>query len=547
MFTNPSDPPAGLSNPGVPQYALEGRVVTMDAAYSVLDTGSVYIDGGKIVAVNPTGTPPPAGYEHAPIIQTGGTIYPGLIELHNHLSYNALQLWQVPRRYTNRSQWSGTPEYRQRISGPMEVLGRTPGYVEAIVRYVECKCLFSGVTTSQGIALFSNQGISRYYRGIVRNVEQTEDADLPEATTHLADVEAVDSAKFFARLQRCTCLLLHLSEGTDEQARSHFTALHLPDDTWAITSALAGIHSLALTLDDFQTLQERGGAMVWSPLSNLLLYGKTADIKAAKENGVRISIGADWSPSGSKNLLGELKVARLHSAANGDLFTDRELLSMATRTAAEILQWDKVLGSIEPGKHADLLIVTTDKSDPYAALLQARETDITLVIIDGVPRFGATDLMTHFGPGTENWQVGQAARSLNLGEEASDPAIEALSLHDASDRLRDGLQQLPKLAGDLERSVVRAFPEAQAPQWFLRLDEPDLEGITLRPFLDQGIAGLEAIRDQLKATASVPLSQVLVPLDLDPLSVVDDTTFFERLQHQINLPDYIKHGLPTLY
>jgi len=40
---------------------------------------------------------------------------------------------------------------------------------------------------------------------------------------------------------------------------------------------------------------------------------------------------------------------------------------------------------------------------------------------------------------------------------------------------------------------------------------------------------------------------VLVPLDLDPLSVIDDTTFFERLQHQINLPDYIKHGLPTLY
>jgi len=95
--------------------------------------------------------------------------------------------------------------------------------------------------------------------------------------------------------------------------------------------------------------------------------------------------------------------------------------------------------------------------------------------------------------------------------------------------------------------VVRAFPEAQAPQWFLRLDEPDLEGITLRPFLDQGIAGLEAIRDQLKAAASVPLSQVLVPSDLDPLSVIDDTTFFERLQHQINLPDYIKHGLPTLY
>ena len=42
-----------------------------------------------------------------------------------------------------------------------------------------------------------------------------------------------------------------------------------------------------------------------------LLYGKTADIAAAKAAGVRLGIGSDWSPSGSKNLLGELKVARL--------------------------------------------------------------------------------------------------------------------------------------------------------------------------------------------------------------------------------------------
>ena len=51
--------------------------------------------------------------------------------------------------------------------------------------------------------------------------------------------------------------------------------------------------------------------MVWSPMSNLLLYGGTADIAAALAAGVRIGIGSDWSPSGSKNLLGELKVAWL--------------------------------------------------------------------------------------------------------------------------------------------------------------------------------------------------------------------------------------------
>lgn len=541
MLTTPIDPLTG------PQYALQGRVVTMDSAYSVLDSATIYIDAGKIVAVQPMGMRPPAGYENIPNIQTQGTIYPGLIELHNHLSYNALQLWQVPRLYTNRDQWSGIPEYRKLISGPMAVLGHTPGYVEAIVRFVECKCLFGGVTTSQGIALYSNQGITQYYRGIVRNVEQTEDADLPEALSHLADIEAVKGQQFLARLRRCTCLLLHLSEGTDEAARSHFTALHLPDNTWAITPALAGIHSLALEPEDFQTLQVHGGAMIWSPLSNLLLYGKTADVKTAKQNGVRIGIGSDWSPSGSKNLLGELKVAHLYSAANGSLFTDRELLSMATRTAAEILHWEKVVGTIEAGKRADLVVVAGDSKDPYTTFLQAHETDITFVIINGVPRCGDPTLMMHFGNGTEQWQVGQVARILNLAQATANPIVEGLSLLEASDRLRDGLNRLPQLASDLEHPKLKAFSEISTPQWYLRLDQAALEGISLRPFLDQGIKGLEAARERLKLTVSVPLSQVLEPMELDALTVADDTTYIDRLRQQGNLPNFIKQGLPTLY
>jgi hypothetical protein len=50
------------------------------------------------------------------------------------------------------------------------VIGKTPVLVPPLIRYVEAKCLVSGVTTSQGIARFSNAGIRRFYRGIVRNV-----------------------------------------------------------------------------------------------------------------------------------------------------------------------------------------------------------------------------------------------------------------------------------------------------------------------------------------------------------------------------------------
>ena len=49
--------------------------------------------------------------------------------------------------------------------------------------------------------------------------------------------------------------------------------------------------------------------VVWSPYSNMLLYGETMDIKAAIEAGVTIGLGSDWTPTGSKSVLEELVVA----------------------------------------------------------------------------------------------------------------------------------------------------------------------------------------------------------------------------------------------
>jgi len=50
-----------------------------------------------------------------------------------------------------------------------------------------------------------------------------------------------------------------------------------------------------------------------------------------------------------------------------------------------------------------------------------------------------------------------------------------------------------------------------------------------------------------EAAAAVPLSELLEPLALDPLTVVDDRNFLDRVGQQTNLPDFIKEGLPELY
>ncbi|HET6675352.1 MAG TPA: amidohydrolase family protein [Nitrospiraceae bacterium] len=537
------------------KIALSGRLVLMDEASTVIPQGVLYMDKGNIVAVTEAGAPCPVGFESVSIINSRGTIFPGLIELHNHLAYNALRLWDVPKPYTNRDQWARIPDYRKLISGPMQIIGKTPELVPSLIRYVECKSLLGGVTTSQGIQLFSNAGIRRFYRGLVRNVEQTDEKGLPEAVTRVADIDARDAGRFLGRLKKASCFLLHLSEGVDETARKHFLALQISDQDWAIGPQLAGIHCAGLAEEDFKIYGEKQGAMIWSPLSNLLLYGKTARIKSAKKAGVRIGIGSDWSPSGSKNLFGELKVARLVSQAEGDVFSDRDIVSMATRQAAAILQWDAALGSLEAGKRADLLVISGATGDPYESVVTAKETSIRLVMINGVARYGFPSLMRRLGAAGENIQVGGSARMVFLEHESADPTVGALSLKAAMKTLKEALRQLPELAREREqpdaaprgvlRRLVQGMPSQQ--EWTLALDELEDTGLDLRPRLP--LRGEQALTGPTRAPTLMasPLSEIVEPLDLDPLTVADDATFLSRIDRQLNLPDFVKTGLKAMY
>jgi cytosine/adenosine deaminase-related metal-dependent hydrolase len=558
---SPIDPLSG------PKLALAGRIVTMDAAFSVVNDGAIYIDAGVIVAVQDRKTPPPAGFEAIAPLATRGTIYPGLIELHNHLCYNVLPLWSpVPKRFEHRGQWPDHPDYRKLISGPMTVIGEyrdehgQAALLAPLVRYVECKCLLGGVTTTQGIMLNSNAGVQRFYRGIVRNVEQTDDPALSEALGRIADVDAKDAKAFLARLKKeDSCMLLHLSEGvtrdgqTDSIARKHFLALQVAPDQWAINDRFSGIHAAGLLPEDFQVLAAHGGSMVWSPLSNLLLYGDTARVIDARKAGVRIALGSDWSPSGSKNLLGELKIAWLYSQKKlGGFFKASDILAMATRDAAAVLKWDKALGSLEAGKRADILVIFGRNGEAHQALIEAKETAIQLVMINGVARYGTPANMKALGAEGEALRVGRTARRLFLGQETSDPDVAKVSLGDATRALRDALQNIAALAAQLEtvkpKTLTRTALDAPEPVvWALALDELRDTGVEQRPRLP--FAGPKDFTGPERAVtrASKPLSGLLQPIALDPLTVADDPGFLTSLANQPNVPEEIRAAIASLY
>ena len=179
-----------------------------------------------------------------------------------------------------------------------------------------------------------------------------------------------------------------MSEGVDKTARCWFQRLKMVNGDWAINDAFCGIHNTALLEEDLHLIAQRQGSMVWSPLSNYLLYGDTVKLDAVKRSGILTALGSDWAPSGSKNLLGELKVAWLANQENGALFSAEELVAMVTINPARIAHWDSLLGSIEAGKRADLIAINGQTGNDFMRLIEARETSVTLVTIDGVPRAG---------------------------------------------------------------------------------------------------------------------------------------------------------------
>ena len=287
---------------------VTGHLVTFDEARPEIPSGALYIDrDGLIVAVADTADPPPPGFEQANRVDTDGVVYPGLIDLHNHIAYNCLSLWAAPGRsapWTARSEWPQDPDYLPSITLPVNALCAAAG--KAVLKYVETKAVVGGVTAIQG-----SSKVGRPFEGwMVRNVEyetfRTGVIRVRQA------VFALEKEKEFRKVKRQLdagdAFIYHLSEGTDPALRAEYEAMGAHG---CIAPRFVGIHCTALGDPQFADWTPRGGSVVWSPFSNLWLYGATTDVAAARARGLRLCLGSDWAPSGTKSLLGELKVADL--------------------------------------------------------------------------------------------------------------------------------------------------------------------------------------------------------------------------------------------
>ncbi|MEZ4393489.1 MAG: amidohydrolase family protein [Polyangiales bacterium] len=392
------DPAVSARTPSVTPGAedrivLRGRVIAStgvipqgEVLITVTGTGTSRVGRITCVAASCAGRP---GYVGATVISTAGVISPGLVDTHNHPQYNWLPPWPPPRLFLNSDQWQGVAEYRAFTQPLRDNEGM---YTCEMVKWGELRSLYAGTTTLQGVpnrncvtrTLVRDIEYGANFEGIDRHRPNTLGIGTVSASTAMGLRADMDSGAL-------TAYILHLGEGINESSRREFDLMLQRN---LLTSAMVIIHGTALGAPEFDLMGRAGAKLVWSPRSNVILYGRTTDVGAAMDAGILMALAPDWSPSGGPNLLSEMRYARYVSrTALNNRLTDRMIFDMATRNAALVVDRPQV-GEIAEGRYADIMVVPDRGCDGYSTIVDAPAADVRLVLVNGQPLYGDSMVMT---------------------------------------------------------------------------------------------------------------------------------------------------------
>ncbi len=505
---------------------LVGKVVTMNDAGDVLPHARVWLAGGKIMAIARDGEALPDAAKDAPVVDSKGVIYPGIIDLHNHPEYAIYPLLPIQRKYKDRYEWRWYDDvYNKRITFPQEVLTR-PHYLDLgieIGRYGEYKALAGGTTSLQGGR--TNLAYSKE-ECLVRNIENSQ----VEPRVASSRVDIGRSAKEWAAMQAERAkgpMAVHLAEGPSPRMAFEFNAIK---DSNLLGPELIAIHGVGLTEPQFKEMAAVGAKLVWSPLSNLMLYGQTANVAAARRAGVSISLAPDWAPSGSKSSLGELKVADLvNKHTLHGLFSDRDLAEMVTRKPADAMGWGKDLGQLSEGYLADVLVLDDRNADPYRNLIEAIEDNIQLVAVRGEPLYGDSALLAKARGSADDIEVtshfNKGKRTKSMTPNCPGTSLPVMSVAETRNRIQQGLRM------DAAQLATKLAPQQIA---------TDFE-ICGQP-APTGTATAADAKRLLACRFGLPFESTR----LSPLTTNEDPEFFARLKKNPNLPKYLQ-ALPAYY
>jgi 5-methylthioadenosine/S-adenosylhomocysteine deaminase len=211
------------------------------------------------------------------------------------------------------------------------------------------------------------------------------------------DAASLKAARALADRERVP-VLIHLAETRDEVAiakkQHEATPVSYLESLGFFGPRTLAAHGVWLTDGDLQVLGQRGVGVAHNPESNMKLASGTARVPAMRQAGIAVGIGTDGAASNNDLDMFEAvrAAALLQKLQTGDprVLPAPAALALATIEGARALGMDREIGSLAPGKRADLIVVSmsaarqTPMYDPVSHLVYAtRGDDVKTTIVNG--------------------------------------------------------------------------------------------------------------------------------------------------------------------
>ncbi|HEY5617884.1 MAG TPA: amidohydrolase [Vicinamibacterales bacterium] len=408
---------------GQRQVALvitNGFVITMDAAGGTIPNGAVAVDGTDIVAVDSAEVVQQQFRGAETIDAAGQVVMPGLVNTHTHAPMVL---------YRGLADDVALMEWLTKYMFPAEAKTVSPEFVRAGTRLAALEMIQSGTTTYADMYYFEEE-IAREtkaagLRGVLgQTIIQFPVADAKTPADSLARAEVfikqfqgdalitpavaphavytldeptLKAARELSRRYGVPTLI-HVAETRDEakvaQERFNASPVGYLDRLGFLGAGVLAAHGVWVSESEVAVLRARGVGVSHNPESNMKLASGTAPVPAYLKAGVALGLGTDGAASNNDlDMFEAMRTASLlHKLQTGDpqVVSARTALEMATIGGARAMGMASQIGSLEPGKRADVIVVgmtaarQTPMYNPVSHLVYSTHgDDVHTTIVNG--------------------------------------------------------------------------------------------------------------------------------------------------------------------
>lgn len=395
-------------------------IVTMNEQRDVIENGAIAITNGKVDLIGTRKIVERNSRAKRVIDATGKVIIPGLINTHTHA---AMSLFRGISDDLDLNDWL------TKFIFPAEAKNVNEQFVRAGTRLGMAEMIRGGTTTYCDMYYFEDAVADETKKAGMRGVlgetiikfpvsdNKTPEAALaytetfikkwkndplivPAAAPHAPyTLETATLKAIKAQSDRLdSAVVIHVAETKKERddilAQYGKTPAAYLDSIGFLSNRTIAAHSVWLTSDEVDIYKQRGVGSAHCPTSNMKLASGVAPIPEMLRKDVAVGLGTDGAASNNDlNMWEEMDLAaKLHKVSSNDPKTlpAEQAFEMATIRGARALHLDKITGSLEAGKRADLVIVDMDSLHQtpyfniYSSLVYATKADdVRTVIING--------------------------------------------------------------------------------------------------------------------------------------------------------------------